>query len=117
MKIVLLSWLFTFFIKSANAQDLIEPLGDGCPDLFGASSEPFEILMRYIQCSGQFIYDIALGFCVLWVVIGGVQIIISGDNTEWLNRGKSIIFASIGGLMTLLLAPVILRFLNVSFYT
>lgn len=103
-------------IPTVQAQTLLQPLSSSCGNVFSRTG-PLEVLLGYFACSTGFIYDIAVGFCVLWVLVGGIQIIISGDNTEWYNRGKSIIFASIGGLLVLILAPVILRFLNSAFYT
>lgn len=120
MKSAIIKWLLDVLVQKASAQaaneDLLQPLSDGCTNIFTNGAQSFEILLNYIGCSTQFLYDAAVGFCVLWVVVGGIQIIISGDNTEWYNRGKSVMIASIGGLLTLLLAPVILRFLNPIFF-
>ena len=95
---------------------MIQPLGSTCSTGIPTGTG-FEIMFHYFGCVAPWLYDLAIGICVLWVLVGGIQIIISGDNTGWYDRGKNIIIASIVGLLMLIFAPVILRFLNNAFFT
>jgi hypothetical protein len=92
---------------------LLQPLC-GSPTVSGTG--PFDIMFAYFNCAGIWLYDIAIGVCVLWVLVGGIHIIVSGDNSELYSRGKSYIIGSISGLLLLIFAPVVLRFINGGFY-
>ncbi len=55
--------------------------------------------------------------CVLYIIVGGIQIATSGDNSEGLSQAKERIVQSISGLVLLFLSAVILYTINPNFFT
>jgi hypothetical protein len=105
--------LLTPVISFAQGITLMAPL---C----GSDTIAFEpglgMLFSYFNCGISWLYNIGIGACVLWTLIGGVHIIVSGDNSELYSKGKNYMIGSITGLLLLIFAPVFLRFINSSFF-
>jgi hypothetical protein len=55
--------------------------------------------------------------CVLFLVLGGVQIAAAGDNTGKIDEAKQRIIQSIAGLVLLFLSAIILYTINPNFFT
>ena len=108
--------MYAFASSSAAGVPVLEPLCASMPTITVVGG-PYEILMRYFSCISGFLYDIAVGACVLWVLVGGVKIIISGGDGDMFSQGKNAIFSSITALVILLFSPVLLKFLNGSAYS
>jgi Type IV secretion system pilin len=101
-------------ISEAASVTLIEPL---CGQSQISGNGAWDLMLAYFNCAVIWLYDIAIGVCVLWTLVGGICIIISGDNSSLYERGKNYIIGSISGLLMLIFAPVILRFVNSGFFT
>lgn len=76
-----------------------------------------EILANYAQ-QIYFWLAAAIGiFAVLFLIIGGLQIMLGGANQESVSSGRKRILAAILGLVLLFLASLILRTINPNFFT
>lgn len=91
---------------------LIQPLDDSTSSLESSPS----IFVDYFNMSVSWIFRVAVGFAVMWVLIGGVMFILSGNNQSRRSEAISRMTWSIGGLLVLLFAGVILRTLNSIFF-
>lgn len=101
--------------KAQEDIPLLQPL-PGCSSI-PIHTDGFGTMFAYFNCAVHWLYNIGIGVCVLWTLIGGICIIVSGDNTEMYSRGKNYIIGSVSGLLMLIFAPTVLRFLNGSFFT
>ena len=91
---------------------LIQPLDDNTDSLISSPN----IFIDYFNMSASWIFRVAVGFAVMWVLIGGVMFILSGNNQGRRSEAISRMTWSIGGLLILLFAGVILRTLNSIFF-
>lgn len=71
----------------------------------------------YFASTQRIIYVTAAGFCVLWVLISGIMIMVSGDNSGMRDNAITRMKAAITGLLILLFAGPILNFMNSIFFT
>jgi hypothetical protein len=95
----------------------IEPLCSNSPGI-RANAGAFGVMLDYFSCISSFLYDIAVGVCVLWVLFGGIKMIASGgDNSDLYGKGKDHIVSAISALVVLFFAPVLLRYINGSAYS
>lgn len=100
--------------RAAAQQDqifLIEPLGGG--NTLPAGDNAF---IEYFNQSSDWLFRVAVGFTVMWVLIGGVMFIISGNNQSRRSEAITRISSALIGLLILLFAGVILRTLNSLFF-
>ncbi len=74
------------------------------------------IFIDYFNMSSSWLFRVAIGFTVLWVLIGGVMFMSSGNNQSRRQEAISRITWSIVGLLVLLFTGVILRTLNSIFF-
>lgn len=95
---------------------LLEPLPDGTTSLTSDPTNPFGILNQYINPMLSWMIGVAAGLALLMVVIGGVQIVISGGNDAQIGEGKKRITQAIIGLIMLVFSAAILSYLNAYFY-
>lgn len=101
-------------LDTAEPIKLLAPLDDSTTTI--AVSDPLGAWFKYFEISAGWLYDVAIGFCVLWVLIGGFQVMISGDDATKRGEGFDKMQSAIFGLVMLIFAPVILRFLNNNFF-
>ena len=97
----------------SNTVPLLAPLGE--EDEIEVS-EGAGTLIAYFNSASNWMLSVAVGFCVIWVVIGGIKIMISGGDSGKREEGRSHIFWAITGLVMLLFAGFILRSLNSMFF-
>lgn len=93
---------------------LLAPLGPS--DTISVGNGPMESWFEYFGNSAGWLYDVAIGFCVLWTLIGGFQVMISGDDAQLRGQGFDKMKSAIMGLLMLIFAPTILRLLNNNFF-
>jgi hypothetical protein len=93
---------------------LIQPLNDALNASLPSSSS---IFLDYFNMSVGWLFRVAVGFTVMWVLIGGVMFLTSGNNQGRRSEAISRMTWSITGLIILLFAGVILRTLNSLFFT
>ncbi len=91
---------------------LIQPLGAlaAIPTMPGVG-----MFLTYFNSAVPWLFDVAIGFCAIWVVIGGIRIMASaggGEKGEGINNIKY----AVGGLLILIFAGTILKTLNNFFY-
>jgi hypothetical protein len=73
-------------------------------------------LIDFMTRSLPWIQEVAVGFTILWIVIGGIMIMVSGNNTELRGRGKKHATWAIMGLLMLFTLGFILELLNSLFF-
>jgi hypothetical protein len=91
---------------------ILEPVPGG-PSVVTPGGAPLAIFFNYIN-SGvwQWAYMMGVAIAVLNGTIGGLQIVMSNGDSGKVENGKSRFIASTVGLVMLLLAGVILEFIN-----
>ena len=72
--------------------------------------------MAYFSDISGWLFEVAVGFCILWILIGGYMIMISGSDGGRRSTGKSMITWAIIGLLIINFAGFILRLLNDIFF-
>ncbi len=98
-----------------NPLKLLEPLPDGRTE-FCPSSNPFGVINDYLRPILSWMVGIAAGLAILMIVIGGLQIIMSGGNDSKIGEGKKRVTEAILGLLLLVFSATILYFLNSYFF-
>lgn len=94
--------------------NLLAPLGPSNTITIGPG---FTTWFDYFNNSAGWLYNVAIGICVLWILVGGLFVMVSGDNPQLAEKGKGFMIGSLTGLVMLILAPTILRTLNGLFFT
>lgn len=109
---------------AGNSQDtgsvpLLQPLnGVSCASVPVISGGlPAATFIEYFNLSRSWIFQVAVGFTVVWVLIGGFLYMTSGNNQSRRTEAISRMTWAITGLLMLLFAGFILRTLNNLFYT
>ncbi len=92
---------------------LLEPFGDqDCIDV-----EPgLQTWFLYFGQLAPWLYNVAIGIAVLWLVIAGFKITISSDNETARQEAIGQMKAAVLGLLILIFAGPILRTLNSLFF-
>ncbi|PIR53369.1 hypothetical protein COU76_01505 [Candidatus Peregrinibacteria bacterium CG10_big_fil_rev_8_21_14_0_10_49_10] len=94
---------------------LIQSLGES-QTITVSDPEPFSVLLAYFNNSRGWILDVAVGFAVVWVLVGGIQFMVSGNNSGKRQEAVSRMIWAIAGLLILLFSGFILRTLNGTFF-
>lgn len=81
-----------------------------------APSAGIGILYQYFNAVWPWVLGSAAGIAVLWSLIGGIQIMLSGDNTGMRSAGQERLLWALAGLIMIALAGVILTTLNPLFF-
>ena len=76
----------------ADTIHLLQPIGGNSDTI--AIKPGVGTWLLYFENAGEWLYGIAVGFCVLWVLIGGMQIMtmggyVSGKRSEGFDKIKS----------------------------
>ena len=93
---------------------LLEPIGDLKEVTFGSFA--LSPLNSYLQVFIPWAIGLGAGLCVLMIIIGGFQIMLSGGEASKQSAGKDRILSALLGLLILVFSAMILNFLNVDFY-
>jgi len=93
--------------------DLLAPLG-GQNNITVSSG--FGTFLTYFNDAGTWLIRVAMGLCVLWVLLGGFMIMISGADSGQRSKGIEHMKWAIIGMVILLFAGTILRLLNSMFF-
>jgi hypothetical protein len=95
---------------------LIQPLNDTTTQL-PVGTSPAGTFIAYFNMGSSWLISVAVGIATLWVLVCGGAIVVVGHNdgqrSEWMGNMKR----AIGGLIALVFAGSILRFLNSAFFT
>jgi len=79
-------------------------------------SNPFSLINAYLQPMMTWGIGIAAGLAVLMIIVGGLQMMLSGGSPEGMSSGRQRVFASIFGLIFLVFSAALLNFLNAYFF-
>jgi len=93
---------------------LLQPLGDTRTINVSSGIGTF---INYFNDATSWLLTVVVGICVLWVLIGGFQIMLSGGFSGMDSAGKNHMIWAIAGLAITLFAGFILRLLNSMFFT
>ena len=100
-------------VQTVSEVKLIQSLSGG----ESISIEPgFRTLLNYFEDSRPWIFEVAVGFTVVWVLIGGIQFMTSGTDSSRRSTAVSRMTWAIVGLLILLFSGFILRTLNGMFF-
>ena len=99
---------------------LLEPLGDEDTvriEVSGPGDGRVKTWLNYMGPAMEWVFNVAIGIAVLWVLIGGIMIMIAGDDASKRQNGIGMMKNAILGLVVLIFAGLILRMLNSLFFT
>lgn len=83
-----------------------------CVGLPGGACTPENVLVNFIPPIGSLLVGFAGGGAVLFTIIGGVQMILSGGDDSAGTKGKHSIMYAIGGFMLALASQSIVTFVH-----
>lgn len=102
-------------LAKCDGVPILEPIGN-MPDCIPIG-DFLGTRLAYFEPASKWLYNVAVGIAVLWTLIGGIQVMTSGDDQGKRSEGFDKMKYSIGGLAMLVFAGVILRSLNGIFFT
>lgn len=94
--------------------NLLQPLDDSTTEL--ASSPGIQIFFDYFNLAWPWLVGSAAGIAVLWSLVGGIQVILSGGDAGKRQAGIDRILWALAGLVILGVSGLILRTINPLFY-
>lgn len=120
----MLGWSFSAHAQNANPLiptdhpiNLLQPLDDTTTQISPQSGQPFESFKKFFDISWPLIIGTAAGVAVLWALVAGMEIMLSGSNSGMRDSGKNHLYSAIAGLLLIGLAGMILQILNPIFFT
>lgn len=99
--------------KMDNGIELMEPIGS---QTNVTVTRGFGTLLSYFNDISSWLVLVVGGICVLWVLIGGFRIMLSGYDSSQRSKGMEEMKWAIAGLAILFFAGFILRTLNSQFF-
>lgn len=103
------------FQQRQGGINLLAPFSTAVTSIFPSSG--IGTFIDYFNSAGTWIWMVAMGICVLWVLLGGFMIMLSGAESGLRGKGIGHIRWAITGLIILVFAGFILRTLNSLFFT
>ena len=94
---------------------LLEPIG-GVNSIPTDGNAGLGVFGFYFGLLYPWIVGMGAGIAILNGVVGGIQIIQSGSDSDGVTKGKSRLMLSLGGLLLVLGSATILNALNPTFY-
>ncbi|MDO8468433.1 MAG: hypothetical protein Q7S29_01610 [Candidatus Peribacter sp.] len=99
--------------RNQGGIDLLAPLGNQTNI---AVTSGFGTFLSYFNDAAAWLIYVAMGLCVLWVLLGGFMIMLSGADSGLRSKGIGHMRWAITGIAILLFAGFILRTLNSMFF-
>jgi len=99
-----------------NTVHLVKPLGSETEITIHPGG--IQTWLDYFESAGEWLFYVAVGVCIIWILLGGYQIMtagISGQDTQ-ASAGWARIRTAITGVLLLLFSGFILRTLNSLFF-
>ncbi len=93
--------------------DLLEPIGGPTEIDVGPGLTTW---YNYFNSALPWLYTVAVGLCLLWMLYGGYLIMISSDQADKRAAGKAKMIGAILGIVVLSFTGSILRILNDMFF-
>ena len=91
---------------------ILEPLPGG-PSYLNPTTAPFQNFKDYVNNGlWQFMFTMGVAIAVLNGVIGGLQIVFSNGDSGAIDKGKHRLMWSALGLILLIMAGVVMEFIN-----
>lgn len=93
---------------------LLEPFGGSSTLTVNCSNTSciFAAWISYYASAAGWVFNVAVGICVIWMLVAGLRVIISGDNAQMRDNAIGQMKAAAFGLMLLVFAGPILKSLN-----
>lgn len=104
-------------IPAKHPINLLQPLDDTTTQITPQNGDPFETFRIFFDISWPLIIGTAAGVAVLWALVAGIEIMLSGSNSGMRDSGKNHLYSAIAGLLLIGLAGMILQILNPIFFT
>lgn len=98
---IILLLLVNFFIGvlAVKAEGLLpEPHGSKCPDNSNCGNYTLNDIVRTAGKISEFILGIVGSLALLAFVAGGLMMMLSAGNAEWVTRGKQTLIGAVVGL-------------------
>ena len=108
-----------FLIQTALAEGFKQNQGsiDLLTNIGGKTSVSGDIpIYTYLEGIGPWLAKIVVGICVIWVLIAGFEIMLSGANSGLKEKGVSHMKWALIGLCIAMFSGLILKLLNNMFY-
>jgi len=102
----------------AYGQDirLLECLSNGVCTIQTGGQRPLGVFQTYFNNVYPLILGSAAGIALLWALVGGIEIMVAGENASKRTEGVNRLMHALTGLVMLLFAAVIMNFINPTFY-
>ncbi len=95
---------------------LLQPLDDQTQEILPVDGKPFRAFQDYFAMSWPWVIGCAAGVAVLWAIVGGMEIMLSGSDSGMRDKGKSRFINALTGLLLIGLSGMILEILNPIFF-
>jgi hypothetical protein len=100
------------FVPNQHPIDLLQPLDDTTTSIQVTNGQPFEAFRKFFDISWPWIIGCAAGIAVLWALVGGIQIMLSGSDSGMRDSGKEKFISALVGLLLIGLSGLILEIIN-----
>lgn len=104
----------TAFAQQQRGIKLLEPIGN-VREICVAGG-PLAAFFMYFNALWPWLIGVGAGVAVLWAIIGALNIIMSGGDQTKRQEGIDYLLSALFGLGIILLAGVLLRMINPSFF-
>lgn len=95
---------------------LLAPLDDATNSIQPTTGQPFESFKKFFDISWPLIIGTSAGVALLWALVAGIEIMLSGSDSGMRDSGKNHLYSAIAGLLLIGLAGMILEILNPIFF-
>jgi len=101
--------MFSYYLFNLTVQNK-SLLGDFLESLGRNHSWDLYDIVKFLNFAAHFLLGFAGIIAVIYLILGGYTYLISSGNPEQIARGKSMIFWSLGGLLLIVSAWVLVKF-------
>jgi hypothetical protein len=95
---------------------LLQPLNDSTYEIQPINGDPFGAFKQYFGITWPWIIGSAAGIAVLWALVAGIEIMLSGGDSGKREKGKDHLLSALAGLLLIGLSGMILQILNPVYY-
>lgn len=91
-------------------------MDDRTTQISPTTGDPFESFKKFFDISWPLIIGTSAGVALLWALVAGIEIMLSGSDSGMRDSGKNHLYSAIAGLLLIGLAGMILEILNPIFF-